>query len=95
MTEVPEHLLKKAAEARARREAAAGAAAPADDGGAATSTAVAEPEEEVVETRVSPIRRFVVRRPEPEVPARLSDESGAMIREAVVDDTGANKRPSR
>lgn len=52
-------------------------------------------EEEVVETRVSPIRRFVVRRPEPEVPARLSDESGAMIREAVVDDTGANQRPSR
>ncbi len=50
MTEVPEHLLKKAAEARAKREAAAGAAAPADDGGAATATAVAEPEEEVIET---------------------------------------------
>ena len=52
-------------------------------------------EEEVVETRVSPMRRFVVRRPEPEVPAVIEDESGAMIREAVVDDTGANDRPSR
>ncbi len=52
-------------------------------------------EEEVVETRTSPLRRFVVRRPEPEVPAKLSDQSGAMYREAVVDDTGANQRPSR
>ena len=52
-------------------------------------------EEEVVETRVSPMRRFVVRRAEPEVPAVIRDESGAMIREAVVDDTGANPRPSR
>ena len=52
-------------------------------------------EEEVVETRVSPMRRFVVRRAEPEVPAVLHDESGAMVREAVVDDTGANPRPSR
>ena len=46
-------------------------------------------EEEVVETRTSPMRRFVVRRPEPEVPAHIEDSSGAMIREAVVDDTGA------
>lgn len=52
-------------------------------------------EEEVVETRVSPMRRFVVRRAEPEVPAVLHDQSGSMIREAVVDDTGANERPSR
>ncbi len=52
-------------------------------------------EEEVVETRTSPLRRFVVRRPEPDVPARLSDQSGAMVREAVVDDTSANQRPSR
>ncbi len=51
MTEVPEHLLKKAAEARARREAAATAAAPEPaEGDAGTTTAVAEPEEEVVET---------------------------------------------
>ena len=49
MTEVPEHLLKKAAEARAKREAAAGAAAPAD-AGTATATAEPEPEEEVIET---------------------------------------------
>lgn len=52
-------------------------------------------EEEVVETRVSPMRRFVVRRAEPDVPAVLRDHSGSMIREAVVDDTGANPRPSR
>ncbi len=52
-------------------------------------------EEEVVETRTSPLRRFVVRRPEPDVPARLNDQSGAMVREAVVDDTSANQRPSR
>ncbi len=52
-------------------------------------------EEEVVETRTSPLRRFVVRRPEPDVPARLNDGSGAMVREAVVDDTSANQRPSR
>ncbi len=44
-------------------------------------------EEEVVETRTSPMRRFVVRRPEPVVPAIVhDDESGPMIREAVVDD---------
>lgn len=52
-------------------------------------------EEEVLETRTSPMRRFVVRRPEPEVPALLHDSSGAMYREAVVDDTGANHRPTR
>lgn len=52
-------------------------------------------EEEVVETRTSPLRRFVVRRPEPEVPATVRDASGAMVREAVVDDTGANPGPSR
>src|SRR6056297_266205 len=46
-------------------------------------------EEEVVETRNSPMRRFVVRRPEPEVPAISSDASGPMIREAVVDDSGS------
>ncbi len=50
MTEVPEHLLKKAAEARARREAAAAATAPTEeDTAAATATAVAEPEEETPE----------------------------------------------
>lgn len=52
-------------------------------------------EEEVVETRTSPMRRFVVRRPEPDVPALLHDSSGAMYREAVVDDSGANLRPTR
>ena len=52
-------------------------------------------EEEVVETRTSPMRRFVVRRAEPEVPAVIRDSSGAMYREAVVDDTGANVRPTR
>ena len=52
-------------------------------------------EEEVVETRTSPMRRFVVRRSEPEVPAVIRDSSGAMTREAVVDDTGANARPTR
>jgi len=52
-------------------------------------------EEEVVETRTSPMRRFVVRRSEPEVPAVLHDRSGAMTREAVVDDTGANDRRAR
>jgi len=50
MTEVPEHLLKKAAEARAKREAAAGAAAPADDTPASAAAPVDEPEEDVVET---------------------------------------------
>jgi hypothetical protein len=52
-------------------------------------------EEEVVETRQSPMRRFVVRRSEPEVPAVIRDGTGAMYREAVVDDTGANVRPTR
>ncbi len=49
-------------------------------------------EEEVVESRTSPMRRFVVRRPEPEIPAVLSDASGPMIREAIVDDTGDTER---
>jgi len=49
-------------------------------------------EEEVVESRVSPMRRFVVRRPEPEIPAMLADSSGPLIREAVVDDTGGIER---
>jgi Transmembrane domain of unknown function (DUF3566) len=52
-------------------------------------------EEEVVETRTSPMRRFVVRRPEPEVPAIDHDESGPIIREAIVDDSGAIIRRSR
>ncbi len=46
MTEVPEHLLKKAAEARAKREAAAGSSAPTD---APEAKAKDEPEEVVVE----------------------------------------------
>jgi hypothetical protein len=46
-------------------------------------------EEEVVEARTSPMRRFVVRRTEPAIPATMSDESGSIIREAVVDDSGA------
>ncbi|NND76261.1 MAG: DUF3566 domain-containing protein, partial [Ilumatobacter sp.] len=49
-------------------------------------------EEEVVETRTSPMRRFVVRRPEPEIPAVIQDPSGSIIREAVVDDTGGLPR---
>jgi hypothetical protein len=46
-------------------------------------------EEEVVETRTSPMRRFVVRRAEPEVPVVTHDASGPIIREAVVDDSGS------
>ena len=49
-------------------------------------------EEEVVETRTSPMRRFVVRRAEPEVPAITHDASGPVIREAVVDDSGSIPR---
>lgn len=49
-------------------------------------------EEEVVESRTSPMRRFVVRRAEPEVPAVTYDESGPIIREAVVDDSGSIPR---
>jgi len=45
-------------------------------------------EEEVVEARTSPMRRFVVRRAEPEVPAVMYDESGPIIREAPIDDSG-------
>ena len=50
-------------------------------------------EEEVVERRTSPMRRFVVRRAEPEVPAVIQDHTGPMIREAVVDDSGTLERP--
>jgi Transmembrane domain of unknown function (DUF3566) len=46
-------------------------------------------EEEVVETRTSPMRRFVVRRAEPEVPVVMYDESGPIVREATIDDSGA------
>lgn len=49
-------------------------------------------EEEVVESRPSPMRRFVVRRPEPEVPAVTYDHIGPVIREAVVDDSGSIPR---
>jgi hypothetical protein len=49
-------------------------------------------EEEVVEARTSPMRRFVVRRAEPEVPVVMYDESGPIVREAVVDDTGGQPR---
>jgi len=49
-------------------------------------------EEEMVETRTSPMRRFVVRRAEPEVPAVTHDASGQIIREAVVDDSGSIAR---
>lgn len=49
-------------------------------------------EEEVVEARPSPMRRFVVRRAEPEVPAVSYDESGPLVREAIVDDSGSIPR---
>ena len=49
-------------------------------------------EEEVVEARTSPMRRFVVRRAEPEVPHVSYDESGAIVREAIVDDSGGLPR---
>lgn len=53
-------------------------------------------EEEVVESRTSPMRRFVIRRPEPEIPLVIStDDTGPTIREAVVDDAGAIDRPAR
>jgi hypothetical protein len=45
-------------------------------------------EEEVVEARPSPMRRFVVRRAEPEVPHVTYDESGPIVREAIGDDSG-------
>ena len=50
-------------------------------------------EEEVVETRSSPMRRFVVRRSEPEIPLVSDDGSGQVIREAVVDDSTGYIRP--
>ena len=52
-------------------------------------------EEEVVETRISPMRRFVVRRSAPPVPAVETDESGPLIRETIVDDSGAIIRRTR
>ncbi len=49
-------------------------------------------EEEVVEARTSPMRRFVVRRAEPEVPALMYDESGPITRDAMIDDSGSLPR---
>jgi Transmembrane domain of unknown function (DUF3566) len=49
-------------------------------------------EEEVVEARTSPMRRFVVRRAEPEVPLVTYDASGPIIREGVIDDSGSIQR---
>jgi hypothetical protein len=49
-------------------------------------------EEEVVEARTSPMRRFVVRRAEPEVPHVSYDESGPIVREAFIDDSGGLPR---
>jgi hypothetical protein len=49
-------------------------------------------EEEVVEARTSPMRRFVVRRPEPELPLVMYDDSGPIVREAAVDDSGSLPR---
>ena len=49
-------------------------------------------EEEVVEARTSPMRRFVVRRAEPEVPVLMYDESGLITRAAVIDDSGSLPR---
>jgi hypothetical protein len=45
-------------------------------------------EEEVVEARTSPMRRFVVRRAEPQVPHVSYDESGPIVREAIEGDSG-------
>ena len=50
-------------------------------------------EEEVVETRSSPMRRFVVRRSEPEIPLVSTDESGQIVREAAVDESTGYIRP--
>jgi hypothetical protein len=49
-------------------------------------------EEEVVEARTSPMRRFVVRRSEPEIPLVTNDSSGQIIRESPVDDSGGYAR---
>jgi hypothetical protein len=49
-------------------------------------------EEEVVEARPSPMRRFVVRRAEPEVPHVSYDQSGPIVREAFIDDSGGRPR---
>ncbi len=45
-------------------------------------------EQEVVEARPSPMRRFVVRRAEPEVPHVSYDQSGPIVRESFIDDSG-------
>ncbi len=47
-------------------------------------------EEEVVERRTSSMRRFVIRRPEPVVPAPADADGGRATREVVVDDSGVN-----
>ena len=49
-------------------------------------------EEEVVEARTSPMRRFVVRRSEPEIPLVTKDSSGQIIRESAVDDSNGYVR---
>jgi hypothetical protein len=49
-------------------------------------------EEEVVESRPSPMRRFVVRRAAPEVPFVSFDESGPIVREVIVDDDSNSAR---
>lgn len=49
-------------------------------------------EEEVVESRSSPMRRFVVRRPEPDIPFVVHDALGPIIREGIVDDSGHIER---
>jgi hypothetical protein len=38
------------------------------------------------------MRRFVVRRAQPEIPHVTYDESGPIVREAVVDDSGSLPR---
>ena len=49
-------------------------------------------EQEVVEARPSPMRRFVVRRAEPEVPHVSYDQSGPIVRETFIDDSGGLPR---
>ena len=49
-------------------------------------------EEEVVEARTSPMRRFVVRRSEPEIPLVTTTRRVRCIRESVVDDSGGYVR---
>lgn len=49
-------------------------------------------EEEVVEARPSPMRRFIVRRAEPELPVTTFDASGPIVREAIIDDGDEPRR---